>query len=74
MGPNRFRVWSNLRDQALTSYAELLLRKPPNVGAGSMWDLGAQGGNAKAPARNNAPGGSTARATRARPPKHAKHS
>ena len=30
-----------------------------------MWDLGAQGGSAKAPARNNEPGGSTARATRA---------
>ena len=30
-----------------------------------MWDLGAQGGSAKARARNNAPGGSTARATRA---------
>ena len=34
-------------------------------GSGRMWDLGAQGGNAKAPARNNAPGRSTARATRA---------
>ena len=30
--------------------------------------FGAQGGNAKAPARNNAPGGSTARATRAKGP------
>ena len=30
-----------------------------------MLDLGAQGGNVKAPARNNVPGGSTARATRA---------
>ena len=30
-----------------------------------MWDLGARGGSAKAPALNNAPGGSTARATRA---------
>ena len=30
-----------------------------------MWDLGAQEGSAKAPARNNALGGSTARATRA---------
>ena len=30
-----------------------------------MWDLGAQGGNAKARARNNARGGNTARATRA---------
>ena len=30
-----------------------------------MWDLGAQGGNAKALARSNAPGGSTALVTRA---------
>ena len=30
-----------------------------------MWDLGAQGGSTNAPARNNAPGGSTAHATRA---------
>ena len=37
----------------------------PKCGSGRMWDLGAQGGSAKAPARNNAPGGCTARATRA---------
>ena len=35
--------------------------KTPKSGSGRMWDLGAQGGSAKAPARNNAPGGSTAR-------------
>ena len=35
----------------------------PKCGSGRMWDLGAQGGSANAPARNNAPGGSTARAT-----------
>ena len=37
----------------------------PKCGSGRKWDLGAEGGSAKAPARNNAPGGSTARATRA---------
>ena len=35
----------------------------PKCGSGHNWDLGAQGGSAKALARNNAPGGSTARAT-----------
>ena len=34
-------------------------------GGGRRWDLGAQGGSAKAPARNDAFGGSTPRATRA---------
>ena len=29
----------------------------PKCGSGHMWDLGVQGGNANAPARNNAPGG-----------------
>ena len=37
----------------------------PKCGSGCKWDLGAQGRNAKAPARNNAPGGSMAHATRA---------
>ena len=37
----------------------------PKCGSGHMRDLGAQKGSAKAIARNNAPGGSTACATRA---------
>ena len=41
------------------------MSRTPKCGSGRMWDLGAQGGSAKAPARNNAPGGSAARATRA---------
>ena len=38
----------------------------PKCGSGCKWDLGAQGRNAKALARNNAPGGSMAHATRGR--------
>ena len=43
----------------------LLTGETNKCGSRSKWDLGAQGRNAKAPARNNAPGGSMAHATRA---------
>ena len=46
-------------------YPKCPLSENPKCGSGQMWHMGAQGGSAKAPARNNAPGGSTARATRA---------
>ena len=42
---------------------KLTRSETPKCGSGRMWALGARGGSAKAPARNNAPGGSTARAT-----------
>ena len=43
---------------------KVIKSETPKCGGGRLWDLEAQGGSAKAPARNNAPGRSTARATR----------
>ena len=50
---------------AFWTFPWCIFRKAPNVGAGTTGIWGAQGGSAKALARNNAPGASTARATRA---------
>ena len=57
--------WDSAGMATLTLVALQHISETPKCGSGRMWELGAQGGSAKAPERNNAPGGSTARATRA---------
>ena len=46
-------------------FSEQCESESPKVGAGACGIWGGQGGSANAPERNKAPGGSTARATRA---------